>query len=233
MTAIFKREFKSYFTSPLGYVYLAIFLFFEGYFFVNLYGYGSPNNEIIFPSLSTVVVLVTPVLTMRLLSEERRQKIDQALLTAPVTISSIVLGKFLASVAVYALALSPIVLFELIVTLLSTPNWLVFLNALLGAMLIGAALIAIGMFISALTESPIISCILTLLTFLLLMVLPSLASLSGIEWVTAAASKIAFVNLFSSFTSSIFRVVDVVFLLSVIAVFVFLSIRAVERRRWA
>lgn len=233
MTAIFKREFKSYFTSPLGYVYLAIFLFFEGYFFVNLYGYGSPNNEIIFPSLSTVVVLVTPVLTMRLLSEERRQKIDQALLTAPVTISSIVLGKFLASVAVYALALSPIVLFELIVTLLSTPNWLVFLNALLGAMLIGAALIAIGMFISALTESPIISCILTLIAFLLLMVLPSLASLSGIEWVAAAANKIAFVNLFSSFTSSIFRVVNVVFLLSVIAVFVFLSIRAVERRRWA
>lgn len=233
MTAIFKREFKSYFTSPLGYVYLAIFLFFEGYFFVNLYGYGSPNNEIIFASLSTVVVLVTPVLTMRLLSEERRQKIDQALLTAPVTISSIVLGKFLASVAVYALALSPIVLFELIVTLLSTPNWLVFLNALLGAMLIGAALIAIGMFISALTESPIISCILTLIAFLLLMVLPSLASLSGIEWVAAAANKIAFVNLFSSFTSSIFHVVDVVFLLSVIAVFVFLSIRAVERRRWA
>ena len=233
MTAIFKREFKSYFTSPLGYVYLAIFLFFEGYFFVNLYGYGSPNNEIIFASLSTVVVLVTPVLTMRLLSEERRQKIDQALLTAPVPISSIVLGKFLASVAVYALALSPIVLFELIVTLLSTPNWLVFLNALLGAMLIGAALIAIGMFISALTESPIISCILTLIAFLLLMVLPSLASLSGIEWVAAAANKIAFVNLFSSFTSSIFHVVDVVFLLSVIAVFVFLSIRAVERRRWA
>lgn len=233
MTAIFKREFKSYFTSPLGYVYLAIFLFFEGYFFVNLYGYGSPNNEIIFASLSTVVVLVTPVLTMRLLSEERRQKIDQALLTAPVTISSIVLGKFLASVAVYALAFSPVVLFELIVTLLSTPNWLVFLNALLGAMLIGAALIAIGMFISALTESPIISCILTLIAFLLLMVLPSLASLSGIEWVAAAANKIAFVNLFSSFTSSIFHVVDVVFLLSVIAVFVFLSIRAVERRRWA
>ncbi len=233
MSAIFKREFKSYFTSPLGYVYLAIFLFFEGYFFVNLYGYGSPNNEIIFPSLSTVVVLVTPVLTMRLLSEERRQKIDQALLTAPVTISGIVLGKFLASVAVYALAFSPVVLFELIVTLLSTPNWLIFLNAWLGAMLIGAALIAIGMFISALTESPIISCILTLITFLLLMVLPSLASLAGIEWITAAASKIAFVNLFSAFTSSIFHIIDVVFLMSVIAIFVFLSIRAVERRRWA
>ena len=233
MKAIFKREFKSYFTSPLGYVFLAIFLFFEGYFFVNLYSYGSPNNEIIFPSLSFVVVLVTPVLTMRLLSEDRRQKVDQALLTAPVSVAGIVLGKFFAAFAVYALAFSPVILFELIVTLLSTPNWLIFLNAWLGAMLIGGALIAIGMFISALTESPIISCILTLICFMLLMVLPSLASLVGVEWVTAAANKIAFVNLFATFTSSLFHVIDVIYLLSVIAVFVFVSIRAVERRRWS
>lgn len=233
MSAILKREFKSYFTSPLGYVFLAIFLFFEGYFFVNLYSYGSPNNEIIFPSLSFVVVLVTPVLTMRLLSEDRRQKVDQALLTAPVSVAGIVLGKFFAAFAVYALAFSPVILFELIVTLLSTPNWLIFLNAWLGAMLIGGALIAIGMFISALTESPIISCILTLICFMLLMVLPSLASLVGVEWVTAAANKIAFVNLFATFTSSLFHVIDVIYLLSVIAVFVFVSIRAVERRRWS
>ncbi|MBQ8338778.1 MAG: ABC transporter permease [Oscillospiraceae bacterium] len=233
MTAVFKREFKSYFISPLGYVFLAIFLFFEGLFFSNLYAYGSPNNEIIFPSLSMVVVLVTPVITMRLLSEERRQKIDQALLTAPVTVAGIVLGKFLAAFAVYALAFAPVVVFELVVTLISTPNWLIFLNAWLGAMLIGAALIAIGMLISALTESPIISCILTLITFLLLMLLPSIAGLVGVEWVNKAAAKIAFVNLFTNFTSSIFSITDVVYLLSIIAVFVFLSTRAVERRRWA
>ena len=233
MTAIFKREFKSYFISPLGYVFLAIFLFFEGTFFANLYAYGSPNNEIIFPSLSMVVVLVTPVITMRLLSEERRQKIDQALLTAPVSVAGIVLGKFLAATAVYALALAPVVVFEAAVTLISTPNWLIFLNALLGALLIGAALIAIGMFISSLTESPIISCILTLITFLVLMVLPSLAALIGIDWVTKAATKIAFVNLFNSFTTSVFSIIDVVYLLSIIAVFVFLSTRIVERRRWA
>ena len=233
MSAIFKREFKSYFISPLGYVFLAIFLFFEGTFFANLYAYGSPNNEIIFPSLSMVVVLVTPVITMRLLSEERRQKIDQALLTAPVSVAGIVMGKFLAATAVYALALAPVVVFEAAVTLISTPNGLIFLNALLGALLIGAALIAIGMFISSLTESPIISCILTLITFLVLMVLPSLASLIGIDWVTNAANKIAFVNLFNAFTSSIFSIIDVVYLLSIIAVFVFLSTRIVERRRWA
>jgi ABC-2 type transport system permease protein len=233
MTAVFKREFHSYFTSPLGYVYLAIFLFFEGYFFTTLYKYGSPSVEIIFSSLSSVVVLVAPVLTMRLLSEDRRQKVDQALLTAPVSVAGIVLGKFLAAFAVYALSFAPTVLFEIIVSLVANPNWLVFLNGLLGTLLIGAALIAIGMFISSLTESPIISCILTLVCFLLLMVLPNLASMTEISWIIAAAEKIAFVNLFAPFTSSVFNVVNVIYLLSVAAVFVFVSIRAVERRRYA
>ena len=233
MIAIFKREFKAYFLSPLGYAFLAIYLFFESMFFVELFSWGSPNNEIIFPSLQLVVVLVTPVITMRLLSEERRQKIDQALLTAPVTVAGIVLGKFLAAVAMFALALAPVVVFELITGMVASPNWLIFANALLGTLLIGAALIAIGMFISALTESPVISCILTLIAFLLLLVPPSFASFSGIEWIVNVANKIAFVNLTSSFTSAVFRIVDVIYLLSIIAVFVFVSVRAVERRRWA
>lgn len=233
MTAIFKREFKSYFTSPLGYVYLAIFLFFEGMFFSQLYSYSTASVEIIFPSVSTVAVFIVPVLTMRLLSEDRRQKVDQALLCAPVSVAGIVLGKFFAALAVYAVAFSPVILFQFVVTFMATVNWLVFLNAFLGAMLVGAALISIGMFISSLTESPIISCILTLVTFLLLMVVTNLAALTGSDLVMSIAEKVAFINLFSAFAGSVFRIGDVVFLLSIASVFVFLSIRAVERRRWA
>lgn len=233
MKAIFKREFKSYFTSPLGFVYLAIFLFFEGMFFAQIFSYSSASVEVIFPSMASIVVLITPVLTMRLLSEDRRAKVDQALICAPVSVTGIVLGKFFAALAVYAVAFSPLVLFQLVVTFMASVNWLVFLNALLGAVLIGAALIAIGMFISSLTESPIISCILTLVTFLLLMVVTNLASLTGSDLVVAIAEKVAFINLFSSFAGSVFRITDVIFLASVSAVFVFLSIRAVERRRWA
>ena len=212
---------------------MAIFLFFEGMYFSTLYSYGSPNVEVIYASLSTVVMLVTPVITMRLLSEDRRQKVDQALLTAPVSVGGIVMGKFLGAFSVFALAFSPCLLFELIVSVMAKVNWLVFLNGTLGVLLVGAALIAIGMFISALTESPIISCILTLLTFLLLMVLPNIASLAGIEWISAASKKIAFLNLISNFTESVFHVVDVIFLASIAVVFIFLSIRAVEKRRWA
>ena len=153
MTAIFKREFKSYFTSPLGYVFLSIFFFFEAVFFVYLIGVNAPTVELIFPSMGYVIFLVTPVITMRLLSEDRRQKVDQALLTAPVSVAGIVLGKFFAALSVYVLAFSPTIVFEGIVSLVANPNWLVFLNGFLGTVLIGAALIAIGMFISSLTES--------------------------------------------------------------------------------
>ncbi|MBO5873235.1 MAG: ABC transporter permease [Clostridia bacterium] len=233
MTAVFKREFKSYFTSPLGYVYLAIFLFFEGMYFSTLYNNSSTSIEIIFSSLATIVVFITPVLTMRLLSEDRRQKVDQALLTAPVTVTGIVLGKFLAALAVYALAFSPTLLFQITVSFMASVNWLIYLNAALGAMLIGAALIAIGMFISSLTESPVISCILTLISFLLLMVLTNLAAMTGVSWLVSAAEKIAFVNLFFAFTESVFRITDIIYLVSISAVFVFLSVRAVEKRRWS
>lgn len=233
MSAIFKREFKSYFISPLGYIFLAIFFFFEGFFFSTLYGRALPHVEIIFPSLATIITFVTPVITMRLLSEDRRQKVDQALLTAPVSVASIVLGKFLSAFAVYGLALMPTLLFEIIISVKADINWLIYFNALLGALLIGAALIALGMFISSLTESPIISCILTLVLFVLLMMIPSIASMTGLEWVVAVAEKIAFVNLFEAFAGSIFHIIDVIYLLSIAAVLIFASVRMVERRRWA
>ncbi len=233
MTAVLKREFKAYFTSPLGYIYLAIFFFFEGMYFSALYGAAQPHVEYIFYSLTVIVIFVTPVITMRLLSEDRRQKVDQALLTAPVNVSGIVLGKFFAAFGVYALALAPTLLFEIIISVKADINWLIYLNGLLGALLVGAALIAAGMFISSLTESPVISCVLTLISFVLLLMLPNMASLTGLDWVVAVAEKIAFVNLFEAFTGSIFHIIDVIYLLSIAAVFVFASVRMVERRRWA
>jgi ABC-2 type transport system permease protein len=213
---------------------------------------GSPAVEIIFPSMGYVIFLVTPVITMRLLSEDRRQKVDQALLTAPVSVAGIVLGKFFSALAVYGLALTPTLLFQVIAAMLSEGiNWLVFLNALLGALLVGAALVSIGMFISSLTESTIISCILSLVCNLLLMILPTFVrmistdvTLGGITWLedllskgltffVEASDKIALMGLISDFAGSVFHISDVVYLLSIAAVFAFLSIRAVERRRWA
>lgn len=235
MSAIFKREFRSYFTSPLGYVFLGIFFFFEGLFFYFLsYRYGLPGMDYLTEYyMPIVIMLVTPVLTMRLLSEDRRQKVDQALLTAPVGVGSIVLGKFLAALSVYAIAFAPTFVFEMIVSSKISVNWLYYFNALFGLLLLGAALIAIGMFISSLTESSVIAVFLTLAAFLLLMILPMLVGLLNIGWLTSVAENLAVFSRLTNFNDGFFHIADVIYLLSFSCVFTFLSVRAVERRRWA
>ncbi|MBQ9978029.1 MAG: ABC transporter permease [Clostridia bacterium] len=233
MSAVFKREFKAYFSSPLGYVFLTIFFFFEGMFFSTIFEAGSPETSYVVAAMSTVIMFVTPVLTMRLLSEDRKQKVDQALLTAPVSVAGIIMGKFFAAFSVFALAFSPTLIFQIIVASKVTVNWLVYINMLVGVLLIGAALIAIGMFISSLTESTVISCILTLVAFLVIMMITSLAEMTGVEFLTDIAGYIGFMDRFQNFYDNVFPVTDVIYLLSIAGVFCFLSVRAVEKRRWS
>ena len=233
MLAVFKREFKSYFSTPIGFIVLAAFYFFLGLYFYTIYGYGAPNVEMCITAMSTVAIFTMPVLTMRLMSEDRRQKVDQALLTAPVKISGVVLGKFLAAFVVYALCFVPTIVFEVIIATHVTVNILTYLYALLGAMLLGASLIAIGMFISSLTESAVISAILTLLVNILALYMSNFASMIKVEWIAKLVEKTAFITAFENFSTSVFSVSDVVYFLSIIFVFVFLSVRSLEKRRWS
>ncbi len=249
MLAIFKREFKSYFTTPVGYIVLAAFYFFLGWFFYTVYSNGVAAAEICIVSTSTVAVFILPVLTMRLMSDDRRQKVDQVLLTAPVKITSIVVGKLLAAFAVYAMAFIPTVIFEIIFASHLSVNILTYLYALLGAMLFGGVLISIGMFISSMTESPVISAMLSLLANVAILFMANFVSLlpqaSGgtgffdkiwekiLEFITVLLEKAALVSTFEKFSESVFNVADVVYLLSIIFVFVFLSVRSLEKRRWS
>ncbi|MBO5321555.1 MAG: ABC transporter permease [Clostridia bacterium] len=249
MTAIFKREFKAYFTTPVGYIVLAAFYFFLGLYFYIVYSAGSPQIPVINIQMSTVATFLMPIITMRLMSEDRRQKIDQALITAPVKLSSIVFGKFFAAFAVYALCFAPTVIFEIIVASKVSVNVLSYLYSLLGMLLLGGALIAIGMFISCLTESPAISAILTLVINILVLYMSNFASMISVpegsetffgkiwEKIVSAfvvfIEKAGFIAAVSDFADSVFSVSDVVYFVSIIAVFVFLSVRSLEKRRWS
>lgn len=159
MTAIFKREFKSFFTSPVGYVVLALVMGLSGYFF-SLYnvtvGYVTLSG--VFENLfSFLLLLVLPVLTMRLLSEDKRQKTDQALLTAPVSLTGIALGKFLAALLVFAISISITLVFAIIIAFQVTPDWMVIIGNYIGLLLLGGTIISIGLLISSLTESQFIA----------------------------------------------------------------------------
>ena len=97
MFSIIKREFKNYFSSPLGYAILCVLLFFGGIYYSYAFSFGSADMTYVFSSMITIVFFVVPIITMRLFSEEKRQKTDQLLLTSPISIFSIVMGKFLAA----------------------------------------------------------------------------------------------------------------------------------------
>ena len=249
MTAIFKREFKSYFTTPVGYIFLAAFYFFLGLYFYMIYSSGMPEIGATIISTYSVAVFAMPVITMRMMSEDRRQKVDQVLITAPVKLSAIVLGKFFAAFSVFALAFAPTVIFEIIIASKVSVNILTYIYPLLGILLLGGALIAIGMFISSLTESPAISAILTLVINILVLYMSNFASMVNVpeggegifskiweaivSFFVSFLEKAGFISVVENFAENVFSIVDIVYFVSIIAVFVFLSIRSLEKRRWS
>ncbi len=233
MSAIFKREMRSYFTSPIGYIVVILYLLLYGYFFTMLYRNGMPEISVLFNSSFTLTLFLMPVLTMRLFSEERRQKTDQALFTAPVNLSSIVLGKFFAALCVFLLSQAITLLFELIFAFNVSVDFVGYLCCLLGNTFVAASLIAVGIFISALTESQIVAAIGGIGVSILLAILDTLSSTITIEWLSTATGWVSFSGRFSTFCSGIIDYANIAFFLSFTAIFLFLTVRIQEKRRWS
>ena len=125
MFAIFKRELKAYFTSPLGYVFLAIFYAFSGlFFYIFSLSVGSTDISSVFLMMFIVLMVFVPLLTMRLLSEDKKQKTDQLILTAPVSLLSIVMGKFLAAYAIFAIGVAVMPVYGFVMSTFATVSWL-------------------------------------------------------------------------------------------------------------
>ncbi|MBR3593643.1 MAG: ABC transporter permease subunit [Clostridia bacterium] len=234
MTAIFKREFRAYFSSPLGYLIIAAMAVFEGIFFVYMFSAGYAENEFVISSTLTVVMLAVPVLTMRLFSEERKQRTDQVLLTSPVSLWGIVAGKFFAALSVFAISYAPTLIFQIILTTkLETLNWLYYIGALFGVLLYGAALIAICMFISSLTESQVVAAVVSLVVSLVLYMIDSFAAMTNVKWIMTLAGHLSFMGRYQPFFAGIINFSSIIFFLSVAFLFVFLTVRVLDKKRWA
>lgn len=234
MGAVYKREMRAYFTSFSAYCFLAAFFAIEGFLFYVLYSNGSTNVFAIpFGYPLYLNLFLVPVLTMRTISEDKRQKVDQVLLTAPISVTNVVMGKFFACLTVFAIAYAPTLLFQTIVSYFSRTNWMLYLYSLLGTMLLGAAIIAIGIFVSSLTESTALAATLSIVVNIVIAFASSIAEMIGVDWITTAAKSIAMTDRYVNFGESILSVPDIVYFVSIIAVFLFLSVRSVEKRRWA
>ena len=162
MTAIYKRELKSYLTSMVGYLFIFFVLVLTGiYFSAYQLSAAYPKFETTLSAVTFVFLIGVPILTTRVLAEERKQKTDQLLLTAPVSVGNIVTGKYLALVTVYAIPILALCTYPLIMSKFGTVDFGTAYTAILGFFLLGCANIAIGLFMSALTESQVIAAVLT------------------------------------------------------------------------
>lgn len=231
--AVFKRDLKSYFTSPLGYVFIAAFLAVMNVFFYiyNVYA-ASASLATVFSFMVYTLIFVTPLLTMRLFSEEFKQKTDQLLLTSPVKVSSIVIGKFLSALAVFAIALGVTLVYVLIIASHGQPNVRELLANYIAIFCVAAAFISIGLFISSLTENQLIAALATMAIILAFVMTSALNSYIDSYLIRSVLNWVSIMERFVNFTYGIFDFNAIVYYASISFVFLFLTVRVYDKRRW-
>lgn len=287
MGAIYKKELKSYFTSMLGCVFLAILLLITGIYFIivnmlNMYAEMSTTLG----AITFVIVLSIPIITMRTLAEENRQKTDQLLFTAPVSVTKVVLGKYLALVTLYGIAMAVLCIYPIIMNMYGNAQLAQSYSSILGFFLMGSAYIAIGVFISSLTESQVIAGVISFIVMIFTYLMTNIASMlptshiavcifMGILVILVAAvaylmmhnnlitiiiflageaavlavyfikpslydglivnvlSWFSITDRYNSFALGIMDISSLVYYLSVIFVFVFLTVMRIRKKRWS
>ncbi len=247
MFAIYKKEMRSYFINPQGYVFAGIFLIFSALVccYTTLLA-KSYDTSTYFTLMIFAFVILIPLLTMRLFAEERKMRTEQLLLTAPVTLTGMVIGKFLAAFTLF-LGCSLVSLVNLIPLYVIAakergalsygtthigPVTSEIVGCVIGVILIGAAFIAIGTLISSLTENQLAAAVITIASLVVLIGLGLFASLIDQYWVRMALSWISVVGRFQNFAAGILDISAVIYFISLTFVFLFLTVRVYEKRRW-
>ena len=286
MLAIFKRELKAYFLTPIGYLYMGIFLLITGifFFFDNILP-GRSQYSGFLGSLLLIFLFAIPLLTMRLFSEEKKQKTDQLLLTSPVSIVGIVCGKFLAAMAVFTCTILITVAYAIVIAVYGDLQVWETVGSYVGFIFLGACYISIGIFISAITENQLTAAFVTFFTLMLIWIIDPISMVvptdtrSGIisavvllglllifvffstrNWVIVLGAAIlgglvigAFylykqsiffglirniINWFSlnsryeTFSVGLLKIDSLLYYASFAGLFLFLTVRLIEKRRW-
>ena len=238
MLAVFKRDILSYFTTPTGYVFMAIFLAVNGgVFSLSTIQEGTDSSPSrYFSTMILALIVLLPILTMRSFSEEKRQKTEQLLMTSPVSLGGLVFGKFLAAYVIFTGTfligcLNFIALYRFAAE--DKPNGAVLLGSVIAVLLIGSAFVAVGLFISSLTESQVIAAIGTMAVTGGFLVIGMLNSYIPFAPLREALGWLSVYSRFSNFTYGILDFGALVYYLSITFVFQFLTVRIYEKRRWA
>lgn len=236
MLSIYKRELQAFFLSPIAYVFMGFFLLVTGLFFAttNVLSQQASYNTML-GNMSFLFMLTVPILTMRLLSEERKNKTDQLLLTSPVSVVSIVLGKYFAAVSVFGITLIVSFIYPLTLFTFGNPSFVEILTGYIGFFLLGAALISVGLLISSLSENQVVSAVSTFGVLLVLYLggVDILMQIINVSWINSVLDWLSVYNRYDSFGQGLLGIAPIIYYLSFCAVFLFFTVRSIERRRWS
>lgn len=236
MLAIFKREFKSYFQNVIGWLFVAALLAVYGlYFYVYNLKNGYPYISYDLNGIGFIMMIAVPILTMRSLSDEKKTKTDQLMLTSPVSVGRIVAGKYLAMAAVYTIDIALFALSPLVLSIYGKVALSEAYVALFGYWLYGLSCIAVGLFISSISESVIISAILTFAALFLSYMMQSITGLisSSGNLLTKVLNCFDLYTPFENFVSGCFSVTSAAYYVTVILLLCFLTTQSIQKRRWA
>lgn len=232
MCAIYKKELRSYLTSMTGYIFMAVLLAVTSLYYVaNCLVGGYPVFGAILSSVYFVLLIIVPVLTMRSMAEEKRQKTDQLLMTAPVSLWKIVMGKYLAMVTIFLIPMAVICLYPLILLQFGSVSLPMAYTAVLGYILFGAACLAIGLFLSSVTESQVIAAVLTFGVLFFLNMASGIANVIGASGILSSVlNALCIYQPFLNFVQGIFDLTGILYYLTVIALSLFLTVQLLQKK---
>lgn len=223
MFAVMKKELKSYLLSPTGYVFIGLFLLiFSIFFYSTIYQSQILNFEYLFYNGATILTFITPVLTMRMFSEERKNGTEQLILTAPISITKVVLGKLIAALGVIILTLLISFGYFAIVSFFAKTSIIPVLTSMFGFILIAIAAISVGMLASSITENQVIAAIITI-AFLLMSIF--------LENVNPLLANLSIINFYEKFPSGVVSLTEIAGLVSFSIVFISLTILVMQKRK--
>lgn len=223
MWAIFKKEVKTYFLSPIGYVFIGLFLAMcSMFFYLDVINYGSLQFENMFYSAATVLTFIVPILTMRMFAEERKLGTEQLLYTSPRSITSIVLGKFLAAVFVIIITEICTLMYLAILYFFGKPHIQTVLVTQVGFLMLSMAYISFGMFASSITENQIIAGVVTIGFFIITWFLPNFSEV---------LLPLSLINMFDKFPSGLIAIEEIATYITFTLFFVILTIIVLQRKK--
>ncbi len=232
VSTIFQREIKSYFFSPIAYIVISVFLIASGFFFAgNLQFWKEASLKGSLDSIQFFLLLLTPLITMKLFSDETKSGTIETLMTSPVSDFDVVFGKFLAALSLYTVMILPTWIFVLFLSFFGNPDFGPIISSYIGLILMGGLFVSVGLLVSSLTDNQIVAAVIGIIALILLWVVGFLSSY-GEGWFYETLRYIGTFDHWESFTKGIVDTRDVIYYLSFTTLLLFITVRNVESRKW-